>query len=192
MLEYNVNDRSGGIMDRELIINEAFKIIIENGLEGFSIAKLANELNCTKSSIYNYFKSKDELLNQIFLAKTKLLANGIDLNREPETLIRTYAHNCINNRDVFIFFHRYSHSKFINKDTMCEVKKEMMMSMEVATKLVSSVNHKDVNPIIIEALIFGPIHGIIMRCRKQTDLVISDKDIDDLVDYILGTIRKEM
>lgn len=178
-------------MDKNLIINVAFDLIIENGLEGFSIAKLANELDCTKSSIYNYFKSKDDLLNQIFIEKTKLLASNMDLESDPEVVIRQYAHNCINNRDVFTFFHKYSHSKFVNKETMCEVKKDMQMGMDVAKKLIDTVGQEGVNPVIFEALIFGPIHGLVMRHRKQSDLTISEKDVDDLVDFILATIRKE-
>lgn len=178
-------------MDKNMIIDVAFNLIIENGLEGFSIAKLANELDCTKSSIYNYFKNKDDLLNQIFIEKTKLLGYNINLETAPEAVIRQYAHNCINNRDVFTFFHKYSHSNFINKETMCEVKREMKMGMDVAKQLIESLGQDDVNPIIIEALIFGPIHGLVMRHRKQTDLVITEKDVDDLVDFILSTIRKE-
>lgn len=179
-------------MDKTLIINVAFNLIIDNGLEGFSIAKLANELECTKSSIYNYFKSKDDLLNQIFIEKTKLLAFDIKAEDDPEKVIRQYAHNCINNREVFTFFHKYSHSNFVNKETMCEIKKEMKMAMNVSKKLIADIAHEDVNPIIIESLVFGPIHGLVMRMRNQEDIEISEKDIDDLVDFILVTIRKEM
>lgn len=179
-------------MDKELIINVAFDLIIENGLEEFSIAKLANKLNCTKSSIYNYFKSKDELLNQIFIEKTKLLTCNMNLDDSPEKLIRQYAHNCIKNRDVFIFFHKYSHSNFVDHETMCEVKKEVSMAIEISNKLIIDGVNDDVNPLVIEAMVFGPIHGIVMRSSKCNNFNVSDKDIDDLVDFILMTIRKEM
>lgn len=179
-------------MDKELIINVAFRIIIDNGLEEFSIAKLAAELNCTKSSIYNYFKSKNDLLNEIFISKTKLIASGIEMDKSPEDMIRAYAHNCINNREIFIFFHRYSKSKFINEETMNQVKQEKELGLEVVNKIIGSINKTSVNPIIIEALIFGPIHGLIMRHSRHGDINITEKDIDDLVDFILLTIRKEM
>lgn len=186
------NDRSGrrDVMDKNMIIDVAFKYIIENGLEEFSIAKLAAKLECTKSSIYNYFKSKDDLLNQMFVVKTMALAENIDLDGDPEEIIRQYAHNSIKNRDVFTFFHKYSHSTFINKETMCEVKKEMHMSKEVVNKYIDMyATASNLNPAIIEALIFGPIHGLIMRAA--TGSKISTEDIDKLVDHILSSIRKE-
>lgn len=179
-------------MDKKLIIETAYNLIMENGLEEFSIAKLAHELNCTKSSIYNYFKGKDDLLNQMFVAKTKTLGDGIELTRDPEVVIRQYAHSCINNRDVFIFFHKYAHSSFINKDTMCEVKKEMKMTKQVVNDFVAKyASNSNVNPAIIEALIFGPIHGLVMRANHDASFDLSDSDIDALVDFILSTLRKE-
>lgn len=179
-------------MDKKLIINVAFNLIIENGLEEFSIAKLANKLECTKSSIYNYFKSKDELLNQIFIEKTKLLTQDMSFEDTPEKLIRQYAHNCIDNRDVFIFFHKYSHSNFVNHESMCEVKKELTLATEIAGKLIISGVNDDINPLVIEALVFGPIHGLVMRTSAGNNIKVSSKDVDDLVDFILTTIRKEI
>lgn len=178
-------------MDKNLIINVAFNLITDNGLEGFSIAKLANELDCTKSSIYNYFKSKDDLLNQIFIEKTKLLALGISSDDDPEVVIRTYAHNCVNNRDVFSFFHKYAHSNFISKETWNEIRREIEMTKEVVRVLVGKyASNSNVNPIIVEALIFGPIHGLVFRTQNEKSLVSND-DVDILVDFILSTIRKE-
>lgn len=180
-------------MDKTLIINVAFDLIINNGLEEFSIAKLAKELNCTKSSIYNYFKSKDDLLNQIFIEKLKLLTENLSLEDSPETVIRQYAHNCVNNCDVFTFFHKYSHSKFVNKETMCEIKKEKMLAVEVSKNFIANdAAYADVNPLVVEALIFGPIHVLVMRSRRHGDFDISEKDVDDLVDFIFTTIRKEV
>ncbi len=179
-------------MDKDLIIDKAFKVIVQNGLEGFSIAKLAKELDCTKSSIYNYFNSKDDLLNQIFVTKTKLLKEGIDINEDdPDVIIRKYAHNCIENRDVFTFFHKYAHSNFVNKETMNEIKKEIKMTQQVVHDLAEKyATSSEVNPIIIEALIFGPIHGLVMRTKGQ-DINVTHGEIDSLVDFILSTIRKE-
>ncbi|WOO86973.1 TetR/AcrR family transcriptional regulator [Mollicutes bacterium LVI A0039] len=177
-------------MDKNKIIEAAFKLIVSNGLEEFSIAKLANELNCTKSSIYNYFKSKDDLLNSVFVSKTTALNTGIDINSDPEQVIRQYAHNCVANYEVFIFFHKYAHSNFINKDTMCEVKKDFDLAKVVVDNYVAKyAKSSNVNPIIYEALIFGPIHGLMMRGKISS--TITDEDIDLLVDHILSTLRKE-
>lgn len=177
-------------MDKQLIIDASFDLIVENGLEEFSIAKLSSKLNCTKSSIYNYFKSKDDLLNQLFLKKTETLNENININDDPEKIIRQYAHNCIANYQVFVFFNKYMTAKFINSDTKLEVTKEVTQIRDVVKKYVTK--HADstkVNPVVFEALIFGPIHGLVMR--RGMDTKISSSDVEDLVDYILASIRKE-
>ncbi len=177
-------------MDKNMIIEAAFNLIVTNGLEEFSIAKLANELSCTKSSIYNYFKSKEELLNSVFMKKTLVLTEGIDLDSHPEDLIRQYAHNCVDNPKVFVFFHKYARSNFLNKEAMCQVNQEIDLARTVVKKYVGKyAEQSKVNPEIYEALIFGPIHGLMLRGNLASSF--TSDDIDVLVDHILSTIRKE-
>lgn len=49
------------------ILDEAEKIILEEGLEGFSIPVLAARLNYTRASIYRFFPTPHALLNELSL-----------------------------------------------------------------------------------------------------------------------------
>ncbi len=178
-------------MDKQLIINISFKLIIENGLEGFSIAKLANELNCTKSSVYNYFESKDQLLNEILINKVQKLSESINDKEEPEVLLRKYAHSCVDNMEIFTFLHKYSRASFISGKTMEEMRVEFKKTSMIVNKFIEKYSFDgEVSNIVIEALIFGPIHGLIM-CSRGTNQKITSDDVDKLIDLILETIWKE-
>ena len=47
---------------RERILDFALKILVRNGYESLSMAKLGSKMNMTAANIYNYYASKDELL----------------------------------------------------------------------------------------------------------------------------------
>ena len=47
---------------RERILDCALKILVKNGYESLSMAKLGSKMNMTAANIYNYYSSKDELL----------------------------------------------------------------------------------------------------------------------------------
>lgn len=47
---------------RKRILDCAMKILVKNGYESLSMAKLGTKMNMTAANIYNYYASKDELL----------------------------------------------------------------------------------------------------------------------------------
>ena len=47
------------------ILDEAMKIIDENGIEKLSIRSLANRLNIAPSTVYNYYDSKDQIIGAL-------------------------------------------------------------------------------------------------------------------------------
>ncbi|MDJ0761349.1 MAG: TetR/AcrR family transcriptional regulator [Myxococcota bacterium] len=49
------------------ILDNALHLIVQHGLEGFSMRKLASRLNIAAKTIYNYFQSKDEVYLHIII-----------------------------------------------------------------------------------------------------------------------------
>ena len=52
-------------LSKDLIIQTALWMIEENGIDGFSLRKLAHKLNCEAMSIYYHMKNKEQILDQI-------------------------------------------------------------------------------------------------------------------------------
>ena len=50
---------------KDLILTTALKIFAEEGYHASSVNKIADKANISKGLIYNYFKSKEDLLNNI-------------------------------------------------------------------------------------------------------------------------------
>jgi AcrR family transcriptional regulator len=62
---------------RERILDCALKILVKNGYESLSMAKLGSKINMTAANIYNYYASKDELLIAIHKKTYAMLYNKI-------------------------------------------------------------------------------------------------------------------
>ena len=60
---------------RERILDCALKILVKNGYESLSMAKLGSKMNMTAANIYNYYANKDELLIAIHKKTYAMLYN---------------------------------------------------------------------------------------------------------------------
>ena len=50
------------MLDRELIIDVATKLLVENGVKTVTIDRIVKELHTSKRTLYHHFKDKTELL----------------------------------------------------------------------------------------------------------------------------------
>ncbi len=65
---------------RRNILNAALKLFVEQGEQATSMKLIAKEANCGIGTMYNYFKSKDALINDLYIElKTKLSNNGLEV-----------------------------------------------------------------------------------------------------------------
>lgn len=65
----------------EEIMNSALEVFAENGYLSSSISKVAQHAGISKGLIYNYFKSKDELVKEIIVKGLGSLLKDIKLHR---------------------------------------------------------------------------------------------------------------
>lgn len=62
------------IYSREIILNYAYKILVERGLQDISARNLAREMNSSTIPIYTFFSSMDEVKDELLkLAKNKFM-----------------------------------------------------------------------------------------------------------------------
>lgn len=72
--------RSRNSLNRENIVQVAMEILQEKGIDGLSMRKIAEKLNCSVASPYSHFTSQEEII-QVLIAKgetelTQLLRNA--------------------------------------------------------------------------------------------------------------------
>ena len=79
------------IHSKEDILKETLDIIAYDGIDKLSMSELAKRLGINKSSIYHWFESKEEIIEEAFrYGHSRLMAKGFRLSLGPDAL-RTAA-----------------------------------------------------------------------------------------------------
>lgn len=63
---------------RDDIIDASVEIIIEDGVDGLTTDKLSSRINVSRGTLYNYFKSKDDIVKSVCERNFKGFLNEID------------------------------------------------------------------------------------------------------------------
>ncbi len=69
--------------NREAIIAEARRLIVAEGIAGFSLRELARQVDYSAAGLYRYFKSKDEIIDAI--GSEAMVGLGAFMSRVPST-----------------------------------------------------------------------------------------------------------
>jgi AcrR family transcriptional regulator len=71
--------------NKEALIREkAIEMIVQEGFDGLSMQKLAKAANLSASTIYIYFKNREDMLNQVYIAVDEIFSREVLKNFDPE------------------------------------------------------------------------------------------------------------
>ena len=68
----------GGAMVREAISDAAIRLLTEKGLESLTMEAVAEVVGIAKGTVYNYFRSKEELLVAVHDRAVRALFDEVD------------------------------------------------------------------------------------------------------------------
>ena len=85
---------------RDLILSAASEIITTEGIDNFSVRKLATKIDYSPSIIYHYFEDKDDIINQLMRRNYQKIISGLSVlemsAEKPEQQIKDAIRNFIN------------------------------------------------------------------------------------------------
>lgn len=102
---------------KDAILQNALKMFLEYDYAGTSISKIASSVGISKSTFFNYFKTKDELFNEVFLmCKKKASERDFGLKEALDNFEEYYSFY-IENIDGIRFLNRFESSEYITDDS---------------------------------------------------------------------------
>lgn len=116
-------------LTRERVIDEALALIEAQGLEAFSLRKLAQRLNCEAMSLYHHFRNKDAILN----AATDRLIDGLPLPDDalpPVERLRAIARSWRQLARTYPAFFRYLGLHRLNSEAGVRFLDHVMATLE--------------------------------------------------------------
>ncbi len=111
---------------KEKILIEAMKLLVENGIQGTPMSAIAKAAGTGMGTIYNYFATKEDLINAIYLhIKTseitqtlKSLDNGSSLKAQFLTFYLAFINFYLKHPQSFAFMAQMQNAPVITAATM--------------------------------------------------------------------------
>ena len=171
------------------ILRAALKLFVEQGEQSTSMKWIAKEAECGIGTMYNYFKSKEELINVLYLEiKTKLFTYILEAHDTSFSVKQQFVTAWLRFIDYSIlnpletkFLQVYSHSPKISEEVTEVVGKLIYPLLEVYEKGIEEGIIKDQNTLQLVIFTNGAISSsvsynpdITNQCKKDLVLMAWD------------------
>ncbi len=185
---------------KELIREAAIKIMAREGFYNTKASWIAEEAGIAVGTIYNYFNSKEEILEYIFLIELKKRAGFIsNIKKEKisiinklERFLELHFQEIKNNPELGkILVREKEFPRNDGRDHIGKYLKEIPGEIGVMIqKGLDEGELKKCNPEIIGASIFGSIQGIVEKTINNNELELLDQAAEEIVDLLKNGLQK--
>ena len=152
-----------------LVKQRAMEMAVKEGLEGFSVNKLAKACNISVATLYIYYKDKDDLIMQIALEEGNKMTEATMKNFDPEMRFEAGLKQQWKNRSTYmlenpssmLFFEQLRSSSYherIMKSYIEAFKKNMGRFTQ------NAIDRGEINkmsPEVYWSIAFGPLYTLI-------------------------------
>ena len=191
---YRTNIRS--VTKKEKILDTTLQLIAQNGLQGSPMSMIAKEADVATGTIYHHFKSKEEIINAIYLNKKKDFKKILD-KYEDDTLsfekkfvlIWTDFYNYfVNNPLIFTFTQQISFSPIITAEVKTEGESYYSSIYVFFQKGVDQGQFVDIDLLLMSQMIFGNVVSLVEL--KLNGLEVTNKILKDAIKYSWRAVKK--
>jgi TetR/AcrR family transcriptional repressor of multidrug resistance operon len=194
--------RTRNVNKQELVKQKTIEMIVTDGLDGFSINKLAKACDISVATIYIYYKDKDDLITQVGIDEGKRMSEatlkGFDYNASFEEGLRIQWRNrakfMMTNKTAQLFFEQLRSSSYQEK----VFKSIQQYFSETLGKFMKNcIDRKEINPMPIEvywSVAFAPLYNLIRFHQEGRSLggkkfKLNDKLVWQTFDLVLKALK---
>lgn len=138
---------------RERILKAALELFNQYGFDNTPTARITKEAGVATGTLFNYFKSKEELINVLYLSCKESLIRRLSKGLEQESTFRSklkriyinYVDWSLDHTDEFLFFQQFCNASCIGETTRKEGLSKFnnimtLMSEGVEQEIIKNVN----------------------------------------------------
>ena len=185
---------------RQLIIDAAIDVFSRNGFQNSTISQIARKANVAEGTIYQYFKSKEDLFFSIPIEKTKEFYNELELHLQgingAENKIRKFAwyylYHLQENPEYAraLMLEMRVNRNFANTKTFEAYRPLTHKILEIIEEgQEEGIIRKDMNLYTIRHLILGMLEHIVTRWLLKGEKGDLLDQYDDAVELLIQGIR---
>lgn len=168
----------------EAILEAALQLFVERGFHGTAVPAVAKRAGVSTGTIYNYFDSKEALVNALFRHYKQAIAVHVYTHfpaiagpREQFRAMWTYmADFAMKNPAAFAFLELHQHASYLDDESRAIEHQlhefgEGFVAQAQVMKLV-----KPIHPKLLMELIFGAFIGV-MRAHWEGRITLTDESL---------------
>jgi AcrR family transcriptional regulator len=153
---------------RDSIINAALKLFVDNGFHGTATGKIAQEAGVANGTLFQYFKTKDELVIALYmhikdeLAEyiSKNTADNADFKETVKTQVLSSLYWALDNPTKFRFIQQFHTSPYIGQVEQDLIEKQLEPHLTLIQKGIKQGVIKPLSPELIYSLTSNQIFGL--------------------------------
>lgn len=186
---------------KELIRKAAIKIIAEKGFYNTRTSQIAKEAGIAVGTIYNYFDSKEEILEYIFYIELekRLAFINIVMKKELDTISKlklflelhfTEIKNNIELGKILVREKEFPRNE--GSDYIASFLQKIPHALSLILKKgIEKGEIKPCNPEVVGSMVFGAIQGLVEKAITSNQFDLFDKAVVELINILKQGLEQE-
>ena len=176
------------VKDKKTAIMEAaLKLITERGFHGTSTAEISKEAGVATGTLFNYFPTKEDLINSLYFEVKGDLSHAMGKDIEAESAfqgkLRKIWSNLVkwgvDNQEEFLFVGQFCYSPYITKFTREEVMKEYVFLHDLVNEGIKTGEIRDFSAELTIAMFYQASRTVVNLILDSDSSQDKNKFIED-------------
>jgi TetR/AcrR family fatty acid metabolism transcriptional regulator len=185
---------------RRQILDAAIRVFARQGFHSCRVSDIADEAGVAYGLVYHYFKSKDQVLNELFVERWSLLLAAIDevdrgdaaprekLDAVAGFIIDSYRHDPDLMKVIIVEVTRAANS--FGRTHLPEIRQAYQGIAKIVAKGQSEgAFRSDVDPLIASMWFYGAIEQLLSGWVFEL-IPATDEDFDELRTMVVSTMSE--
>lgn len=151
------------------LLQAALKLFTERGFHGTSTAQISKEAGVATGTLFNYFPTKEDLINGLYLdvkgKLSRIMGEDLQTQNTFHAKLKKIWYNMIewgiNNPDDFLFVGQFCSSPYITSYTREEVAKEYVFLSDLVKEGITNGDIKDYSVELITSMFYQSSRALV-------------------------------
>ncbi|WP_370392103.1 TetR/AcrR family transcriptional regulator [uncultured Winogradskyella sp.] len=183
---------------KEKILKIALELIVNQGIQETPMSQISKVSGVAMGTIYHHFKSKNEIVNAIYIYLKKEMGNALleekDSSKDYKALFYQFWNNLFEfyqkNEMAFKFLQRFVQSPLISDETKVEGLEHYKPIISFFEEGLRNNILKPIDIVLLTETIHGNIVSLVQIHFQQT-IVVNKKIIDQAIDMSWSSVANK-
>lgn len=184
---------------RTAILEAALKLFTERGFHGTSTAQISKEAGVATGTLFNYFPTKEDLINSLYFEVKGELSQAMGKDIEYENIFQDKLRKIwlnlvrwgVDNQEEFLFVGQFCSSPYITKFTREEVMKEYVFLHNLVNEGIKTGEIRDFSAELIIAMFYQGSRTVVNFILDSDSSLDENKVLEDGFQIIWRGLAKK-